>query len=138
MKSPFRFVLVLTALAAVAPVQAQDAPIGTLTINSGTVMTSTGGEFASASSGEGVQAGERLMVSDGGNATINFTNGAAVTYTAPGVYIVNLPIVGAPVAGASTASTATTVGTILGAVITGTAAVESVGDDTPPESPVSR
>jgi hypothetical protein len=100
-------------------------------------MTSTGGEFASASSGEGVQAGERLMVSEGGSATVDFTNGAVVNYTAPGVYTVNLPAVGAPVPTTS-GSAASSAGIVLGAAVLGAAAVEEIGDDVPPESPVSR
>jgi PKD repeat protein len=103
-------------------------------------MTSNGGEFASASTGEGIQAGERLMVSEGGSATVDFANGAVVNYTAPGVYTVNVPVVGAAGAGvgAGAASTTATVGTMLGAAALGAAAVEESGDTVPPEWPVSR
>lgn len=137
MKSPFRFALALLALAAIAPVHAQDT-IGTLTVNQGTVMTSTGGEFASAATGEGIQAGERIMVSEGGSATVTYSNGVVVNYTAPGVYTAQLPAAGANLASAGGASTAATVGIIAGVAALGAAAVESNGDNVAPESPVSR
>lgn len=150
MKSPLRFALALAAAVVFAPVHAQSAPnlgpipeamnapsIGTLTVNTGTVMTSMGGEFVSASSGQSLQAGERLMVSEGGNATVNFLSGPVVEYTAPGVYTINVPYVGVPVPGAG-ASIAATTGALLGATALGAAAVEQAGENVPPESPVSR
>ena len=51
--------VVLAATAALAlPAFAQET-IGTLTVNSGTVMTSNGGEFATAGTGEAIQVGEQ-------------------------------------------------------------------------------
>jgi hypothetical protein len=138
MKMPTRLVLTVAAITAIAaPAYAQEA-IGTLTVQQGTVMTSTGGEFASAASGEGIQAGERIMVGEGGSASVTFTNGAVVNYTAPGVYVVQLPVVGTPVASAGGAGTAATVGIIAGAAILGAAAVEANGDNVEPDHPVSR
>ncbi len=127
-----------TAVAALSlPAFAQQT-IGTLTVNSGTVMTSEGGEFASASTGSSIQAGERLMVSENSSASVTFTNGAVVNYTAPGVYTITMPVAGGPVASAGGASTAATVGIVLGAAVLGAAAVEANGDDVPPDHPVSR
>jgi len=89
----------LLGVASLAPALAQDT-IGTLQVN-GTVMTSTGGEFVPAASGEAIQAGERLMVGEGSSASISFSNGAVVEYTAPGVYTIQMPaLVGTTGAGA--------------------------------------
>jgi hypothetical protein len=130
-------VVLATAVAALSlPAFAQDT-IGTLTVNSGTVMTSNGGEFASATTGAGIESGERLMVSEGGSATVNFTNGAVVNYTAPGVYTVTLPAAASPVAATAT-SPAVSAGIILGAAVLGAAAIDQMGDDTPPDHPISR
>lgn len=96
----------LLGAASLAPAFAQDT-IGTMQVN-GTVMTSTGGEFVGAASGEAIQAGERIMVGEGSSAQITFVNGAVVNYTAPGVYSIQLPAVAA-------AGTATTVGSAVAA-----------------------
>lgn len=138
MKVPARLALAVAAITTIAaPAFAQDV-IGTLTVNQGTVMTSTGGEFASASSGEAIQAGERVMVGEGGSASVTFTNGAVVDYTAPGVYTVQMPVAGVPVASAGGASTTATAAIIAGTAVLGAAAVEANGDNVEPESPVSR
>jgi hypothetical protein len=134
----FAKLVLATAVAALAmPALAQET-IGTLTVQQGTVMTSTGGEFASAASGESIQSGERIMVGEGGSASVTFTNGAVVNYTAPGVYTVQMPVAGAPVASAGGASTAVSAGIILGAAVLGAAAIDQMGDEVPPDSPVSR
>lgn len=91
----------LLGAASLAPAFAQET-IGTMQVN-GTVMTSDGGEFVGASSGEAIQAGERIMVGEGSSASISFVNGAVVNYTAPGVYTIQLPTV-------ATGATATTLG----------------------------
>ena len=129
--------VVLAATAALAlPAFAQET-IGTLTVNSGTVMTSNGGEFASAGSGEGIQVGEQVMLAENSSASITFSNGAVVNYSAPGVYTIN----GLPAAGVGTAagaSNAATAGIIVGAAVLGALAVEQAGDEVAPDSPVSR
>jgi hypothetical protein len=101
-------------------------------------MTSTGGEFASASSGAGIESGERLMVSEGGSATVNFTNGAVVNYTAPGVYTVTVPAPAAVATAGSGMSPAASAGIILGAAVLAGAAIDQMGDKTEPDHPVSR
>jgi hypothetical protein len=77
------------------------------------------------------------MVSEGGSATVNFPNGAVVNYTAPGVYTVTLPAAASPVAGTAT-SPAVSAGIILGAAVLGAVAIDQMGDDTPPDHPISR
>ena len=98
----------LLGAASLAPAFAQET-IGTMQVN-GTVMTSDGGEFVGASSGEAIQAGERIMVGEGSSASISFVNGAVVNYTAPGVYTIQLPAV-------ATGATATTLGEAVSANI---------------------
>jgi hypothetical protein len=78
------------------------------------------------------------MVSEGGSATVNFTNGAVVNYTAPGVYTVTLPPPAAVATAGAGASPAASAGIILGAAVLGAAAIEQMGDDVPPDHPVSR
>ena len=145
MKSHIRFSLAIVAAFLFAPAQAQDV-IGTLTVNQGTVMTSTGGEFASATSGQPIQAGEQIMVSEGGSASVTFNNGV-VTNLSTGVHTIS----GIPAA-AGAGATAGSVGTAGGAsaaatagVIAGTAAAVAAaneaandGDDAAPDQPVSR
>lgn len=145
MKSPIRFALALVAASLFAPAQAQEV-IGTLTVNQGTVMTSTGGEFASATTGQAIQAGEQIMVSEGGSASVTFSNGV-VTNLTTGVHTIS----GIPAA-AGAGATAGTVGTAGGAsvaatagVIAGTAAAVAAandaandGDNETPDQPVSR
>ena len=133
--------VVLAATAALAlPAFAQET-IGTLTVNSGTVMTSTGGEFASAGSGEAIQVGEQVMLAENSSASITFSNGAVVNYTAPGVYTISgLPAAGAGAVGtAGGASTAATVGIIVGAAALGALGVENAGEgeEVPPDQPIS-
>ena len=72
MTTRFRFVFaaVLVAALSLLPAFAQQA-VGTLQVN-GTVMTSTGGEFAAAADGQSVTEGTRLMVGENSSASITF------------------------------------------------------------------
>ena len=77
------------------------------------------------------------------SATISFTNGAVVNYTAPGVYTINgLPAaVGAGAVGtAGGASAAATAGIVVGAAALGALGVENAGEgeEVPPDQPISR
>jgi hypothetical protein len=139
MKTPIRLSLAVAAITviAAAPAFAQEA-VGTLQVQQGTVMTSTGGEFASAVSGQVVQAGERLMIGEDGRASVTFANDMVVNYTVPGVYTVQVPVAGSPVASAGGAGTATSIGITAGAAALGAAAIEASGDTVEPDHPVSR
>lgn len=135
-------VVLASTIALALPAFAQET-IGTLTVNQGTVMTSNGGEFASAGSGEGIQVGEQLMLGENSSASITFSNGAVVNYTAPGVYTISgLPAaVGAGAVGtAGGASAAATAGIIAGAAALGALGVENAGEgeEVPPDQPISR
>ncbi|TAK39890.1 MAG: hypothetical protein EPO30_01655 [Lysobacteraceae bacterium] len=81
------FATLLLAAMALLPAFAQQ-PTATLTFN-GTVMTSSGGEFVAAASGQQVAYGTRVMVSEGSTATLTYPNGAVVNLTQPGVYTVS-------------------------------------------------
>jgi hypothetical protein len=132
------FTIVLLAGAALVPAMAQDAAVvGTLHLNHGTVMTSNGGEFTTLGEDRPLHVGDRIMVSDGGSATGNFTNGVVLQYESPGVYTVALPppATGA-VATTSGASTAGTVGIILGTVLLTSAGLQSMSD-APPDRAIS-
>lgn len=151
MKLPVRLVLALaaiTAITAIAPAFAQES-IGILQVGQGTVMTSTGGEFASASDGMPLHAGDRIMISEGGNATVRFADGTVVNYTQPGVYTVEMPTFaggggvgggGGGMVGSGGGSAAGSAGLILGLAGLGAAAADQMGDDNNkvPDRPVSR
>ncbi len=143
MKSPIRLALAIAAISMIAPAMAQEV-IGTLTVNSGTVMTSTGGEFVSAATGEAIEVGEQIMVSEGAKASVTFVNGM-VSPLKIGVQSftgVPTPLVGAPATSVGTAGGASAVATA--GVIAGTAAAVAAAseaandDDSAPDSPVSR
>lgn len=101
MNTRFRivFAAVLVAALSLLPAFAQQA-VGTLQVN-GTVMTSTGGEFAAAADGQSVTEGTRLMVGENSSASITFPNGAVVNFTQPGVYTINMPAAGTLASGAT-------------------------------------
>ena len=54
-------------------------------------MTSTGGEFNPATSGQTVKVGDRIMLGEGGHASVNYPGCTTVLFTEPGVYTINEP-----------------------------------------------
>lgn len=70
-----------------AVAQSQDNNI-TLQVDTGSVMTSTGGDYASANSGQMLVVGEKVMVNAGSSAVAIFKNGCRVEFRQPGVYTV--------------------------------------------------
>lgn len=126
------------------PVLAQDGAIGTLTNVNGTVMTSNGGEFVSASANTPVAAGDQLMIGQDSSASITYTNGAVTNFTAPGTYTVNLPVAGAAgsagVGATGGASAAATAGIIVGTAALAAVATEQavMEEKVPPDQPISR
>ncbi len=136
-------ILTTVALAAgvAAPAFAQDqAPTATLRVDQGSVMTSDGGEFASASTGSVLNVGERLMVTEGSVATVVYDNDCDRTYKTPGVYVVEdgSKCVPAAVAGEgvkdSTVATVVAVSMVLAPLLTDTDRNKSAS----PPPPVSR
>lgn len=85
-----RFAAVLLVAAAVfaTPAVAQDAVSATLQVESGSVMTSTGGEYASANSGQSLAAGQKVMVNAGSSGFLAYGNGCKIKLDQPGVYTV--------------------------------------------------
>ena len=141
MKSPIRLALAIAAISLIAaPAMAQEV-IGTLTVNQGSIMTSTGGEFASASSGEAIQVGEQIMVAEGASASVTFSNGVVTNFAVPGVHTISgLPAAGtgAEVGTTAGSSVAATAAVIVGTAIATTIMVEEANDDAAPDSPASR
>lgn len=77
----------LFAFAAAAPAYAED-PAPTLQVDSGTVMTSQGGEFVTAASGASVAPGTRIMLAENSSATVTYANGCSAVISAAGVHAV--------------------------------------------------
>lgn len=136
--------LAVAALAFAAPAFAQDAPVD-LQVESGTVMTSTGGEFETAVTGEPVVAGERVMVGENSSVLVRFANNCVIRFTQPGVHLVPNGCVPG-VAGATSAGgvAGTTVGSVVAsnagiigvsAVIAAAGVASSVANDPVPVSP---
>src|SRR5690606_14697945 len=98
----------------------------------------------SATTGEAIQAGEQIMVSEGGSASVTFSNGVVVNYTTPGVYTISsIPAAAAGAGAVGTAggmSTVATAGMIVGTAAAVAAANEAANDDDneTPDQPVSR
>ncbi len=81
------FVAVSFALSVSAAASAADNA-ATLTVDSGNVMSSQGGDFTAAQSGQVFASGDRLMVTEKSSATLRYSNDCVRRYTVPGVYVV--------------------------------------------------
>lgn len=138
--------LVVAAMAAslsLATAAAQDAadppapPDITLQVDAPDVMTSSGGEFATAASGDSLAPGFRVMVAEGGAARLQYGNDCEVILAEPGVHTVSDECdrgLAAPVE-RGTVSTGVIVGSAAAVIAIG-AAVGGGSSSTPP--PVSR
>jgi hypothetical protein len=131
------FAIVLTAGAAMVPAFAQEV-VGTLHVDDGTVMVSTGDKFNTAMPDQPLHVGDRVMVSDNGKATFTYNNGVVLHYESPGVYTVALAPVGTAVASTAGASSAGSVAIILGAALIGGLSLDSMDNVEPDSSPLSR
>jgi hypothetical protein len=94
----------------------QDKTVATLQVNKGVVMTSTGGEFVSATTGESLIKDERLMVSKDSSATVVYSDHCQRTYDDPGVYKIDANCKAAAVLGSGAAAA---VGIVAGVIVTG-------------------
>jgi hypothetical protein len=83
----FAAVLFAASVAFAAPAFAQDQN-ATLQIDSGSVMVSTGGDYASASNGQALASGQKVMVNEGSSATLVYGNDCKMQLSQPGVYTV--------------------------------------------------
>lgn len=70
-------------------VKTQDDTVAKLRVNKGVVMSSTGGEFVTASTGKELIKDERLMISKDSSATVVFNDHCQRTYDEPGVYTID-------------------------------------------------
>lgn len=85
----FATALLVASVAFAAPAFAQQQNDSiVLHIDTGSAMTSTGGDYATASSGQAVVVGEKVMVNAGSSAVAIFKNGCRVEFRQPGVYTV--------------------------------------------------
>ncbi|MBJ7574402.1 hypothetical protein [Luteimonas sp. MC1828] len=126
------------ASACAASAHAQSAaPAIALNVDSGSVLVSTGGEFAQATSGQAIAPGHRVLVPEGGSASLQYGNGCGKSLSTAGVYTVtpdcNL---------ASTSRSGVSTGTVLG-IVGGVAVIAAVaggggGDDDNNNAPISR
>ncbi|HST45120.1 MAG TPA: hypothetical protein VLK29_07840 [Luteimonas sp.] len=125
--------------ASILPAHAQESLV-TLRIDSGTVMTSQGSEFATAGNGATLEPGSRVMLGDNSAATLVYGNGCTRPLKSGGVYTVTpscTPVATYP----AEAAAGIELDSVL--VIAGLAAAGAVGlgsrDDTDaPPPPVSR
>lgn len=66
--------------------QEQIAAVGSQTGQ--VTVSSGGGDFRSAATGQGVRAGDRVMLVEGSAVSLNFPNGCSLNLNKPGVYTV--------------------------------------------------
>lgn len=102
------------------PVFAQDAPakaaVATVQVDGGVIMVSDGGPFTSATTGEQVAAGSRIMISKNSAASLVYGDGCKQSYTKAGVYPVDAECKRAAVLADSSAASAgwTTAAVVVG------------------------
>lgn len=82
----FATALLVLSAALSAPAFAQENSNITLRVDAGTVMSSTGGEYATANTGKQLVVGEKLMVNAGSAASAVYEGGCTVEFKEPGVY----------------------------------------------------
>ena len=80
--------LLAAAAAFATPAFAQEPVSATLQVESGSIMTSAGGEYASASSGQSLAAGQKVMVNAGSSGFLTYGNGCKIKLDQPGIYTV--------------------------------------------------
>ncbi len=76
-----------TAVAGAAPTV--DAPGPTLSSSKGTVMVNTGSRFVTAKPGQTLKAGDRVMVMQGGTATLTYADGSKAAIQSGTLFSVN-------------------------------------------------
>lgn len=132
------------AVSAFSAAHAQEEAV-TVRVNSGSVMTSQGGEFVTAATGAPIAPGSRIMLAENSSASLVYPNGCTQELNGAGVHPV------APACQATGSSAAVGAGTAAGVdwasagwLFLGTAAVAAGlnemgdGDPLPPPPPVSR
>ena len=140
-KQIVRLTAALLAVGCIAPAMAQDKPARiVLETATGSVMASTGGDYASVEAGQELAQGASLMLGDGANATVAYyyegQPKCTERYTGPNTYVVDETCERAVAADGS--------GKTIGIVAGGAALVAAMaggggggGDDEPEPTPVS-
>lgn len=123
----FAAVLLVASAAFAAPAFAQDSSI-TLRVDSGSVMSSTGGEYASANTGKPLVVGEKIMINAGSSATALYDNGCTVRFAEPGVYEVPAECTKAAWANSGRGN-GMNAAIIIGAGVIGAALINSQGNE---------
>jgi hypothetical protein len=133
--------LALLPVALAFPAMAQDVSVTATLRILGDVMVSSDGEFTTASDGQPIVAGQRIMVGDNASATVNYGQDCKRSYESAGVYTIeparcdkrnrkdDQSSQGHP--------TVTTAAITLGAAVVAAAAIQS-GEESPPDRPISR
>lgn len=141
------FVLAALALAAsatqaqeaAAPAAAAEAPAISLGVDSGSVLVSTGGEFTQAASGHALAPGHRVLVSEGGFATLTYGNGCQKTMSSAGVYTVSADCVAPDTDGGTASSASVPSAGVIAGVVGGVAVIAAAaGGGGSSSRPVSR
>jgi hypothetical protein len=107
-----------------------------LGVDQGNVLVSTGGEFTQPASGQVLSAGDRVMVSEGGSATLTYGNGCRKALSTPGVYTLTPDCNAAGARGAP--GTGAMVGIAVGVAGIAAAIGGGGGSDDTPTPPISR
>lgn len=129
-------VLIAVTVAFAGPVfaQEQDQSI-TLRVDTGTALTSTGSDFASATTGKPLVVGEKVLINENSASTAVYSDGCEIKFDKPGVYEVPSECK----RGAWVASSGSHVNTwlIVGGAVVAAALLGSSnsGSDTPPPPP---
>ena len=135
----------LTASASL-PALAEDVPVATLQVGKGVVMTSAGGEFTTAHSGQSLVVNERVMVSKDAVATVIYNaDNCQQSYRDPGVYTIAKSCRAADIGAGATSSSSSGAPGVGGnvAFIAASAAAagliaHNINDDNNNEQPISR
>lgn len=80
--------LLAASVAFAAPAFAQDSGSATLKVESGSIMTSTGGDYVTATTGQSLEAGQKVMVNENSVGILTYGNGCKIKLDVPGVYSV--------------------------------------------------
>ncbi|WP_374555902.1 hypothetical protein [Thermomonas sp.] len=80
--------LFAASVAFATPAFAQDSGTATLRVESGSIMTSTGGDYVTATSGQNLEAGQKVMVNENSVGILTYGNGCKIKLDVPGVYAV--------------------------------------------------
>ncbi len=96
------FAAVFTCLSAAAGAATPVSVTGpTLSVDKGTVMVNNGSQYVTAKPGQALKAGDRIMVMEGGHATLNYGNGIKSSVNSGSLFSVGM----APVAAKSSLPT---------------------------------